>query len=191
MKQQPSQPIPEDRIPAILARAAELDRQSITLQALRTAAIDAGIGAAAVDQALQEYAAGKLAEPQRFPHAKPAGRWRRILRHIAYPFKIAMLGLAIGVLSAATGELTLFAVAALIALGGYFAWRDRFTGRSTRFQLSMTSLGFSMFMGMGIAGGDEDALALIAVIGIALLIMGTMLLHFQRNDEQAGEEASA
>lgn len=55
----PDQPIPEERVRGILARAAELDRdrhETSTVDALRAAALEAGISQSALDVALEEYA---------------------------------------------------------------------------------------------------------------------------------------
>ena len=51
----PSNRIPEERVSAILKRAAELDRkvqESVELDAIRAAAVEAGISLSAVDRAL-------------------------------------------------------------------------------------------------------------------------------------------
>ena len=59
-KQEAMAAIPEERVAAILARAAELDRErkeTISVDAIRAAALDAGISPVAVD-------------------ARPLGQWR-------------------------------------------------------------------------------------------------------------------
>ena len=51
------QRIPEERVSAILTRAAELDRkvqESVELDAIRAAAVEAGISLSSVDRALEE-----------------------------------------------------------------------------------------------------------------------------------------
>lgn len=56
----PDEPIPEERVASILARAAELDRdrrETSSVEALRLAALEAGISQTALDAALEEYVA--------------------------------------------------------------------------------------------------------------------------------------
>lgn len=56
----PDRPIPDDRVPDILARAAEIDRErteTSSVEALRAVAVDAGISLSSLETALQEYAA--------------------------------------------------------------------------------------------------------------------------------------
>ncbi|HSH44957.1 MAG TPA: hypothetical protein VK966_03820, partial [Longimicrobiales bacterium] len=52
--------IPDDRVPDILARAAEIDRdrkETSSVEALRAVALDAGISVDSLEKALEEYAA--------------------------------------------------------------------------------------------------------------------------------------
>ena len=59
MDRPPEEPIPEERVPGILARAAELDRdrrETSSVDALREAALEAGISQSALEAALEEYA---------------------------------------------------------------------------------------------------------------------------------------
>lgn len=63
----PDQPIPEERVRGILARAAELDRdrhETSTVDALRAAALEAGISQSALDVALEEYAESMKPAPK-------------------------------------------------------------------------------------------------------------------------------
>lgn len=117
--------VPEERVAGILARAAELDRQTIPLDALRSAAVEAGISAAAVDQAVAEYDAVGL---------QPAA--------------------------------------------GYLAWRDRGLGNPTRFQVNTLVMCALFFIGMAGAAGNQEALSFVAIISIALLSLGTLIIHF-------------
>ena len=55
----PDAPIPDDRVPDILARAAEIDRQrreTSSVDDLRAVALDAGISVSSLEAALEEYA---------------------------------------------------------------------------------------------------------------------------------------
>ena len=182
--------IPEDRVPGILARAAELDRQTITLDALRAAALEAGISAAAVDQALQEYATGKMtaAIPAPEPVPETAPRWRRWLRKLAFPMKLAALGILLGVVGAVDEEIAAISIFVLIALSSRFAWRDRGTGHSARFQVGTVVLSVSTFLAMVAAEGDEDALGFIAFFAMALLVLGTALIHFRSSARPRAED---
>ncbi|HEX9107496.1 MAG TPA: hypothetical protein VF832_09715 [Longimicrobiales bacterium] len=56
--------VPEESVEPILARAAELDRhkrETVSVDVLRSAALEAGISPDAVDRAVQEYSAGVTA----------------------------------------------------------------------------------------------------------------------------------
>ncbi len=69
------EPIPEERVPGILARAAELDRdrqETSSVDALREAALEAGISQSALDAALEEYATSTR-RPRPSPTPAPAG----------------------------------------------------------------------------------------------------------------------
>ncbi len=181
------QNIPEERVAAILARAAELDRQTITLDTLRAAALEAGISAVAVDQALAEYAASGV-QPTAIArevarNAPPARSWRYWLKKIVEPLKLGALALAIGILGAADESLATIAVCWLIGMGGYLAWRDRGTGSAVRFQVNALVMSVVMFVGMLGANGDEDALGFVAGFALALLILGTLIIHFAGEGE--------
>lgn len=67
--------IPEDRVAGILARAAELDRdrtETSSVDALRAAALEAGISQSALDVALAEYATSLTPKPETPRRSKPA-----------------------------------------------------------------------------------------------------------------------
>ena len=71
----PEDAIPDHRVPDILARAAELDRnraETSSVDALRAVALDAGISISSLESALAEYAADNRApaETPRPPGAK-------------------------------------------------------------------------------------------------------------------------
>lgn len=82
-RQEPDDVVPHEKIAGILGRAAQLDRdrpETSSVDALRAAAMEAGISLSALDDALAEYAesveASQPAEPEAPPAAHPstAGR---------------------------------------------------------------------------------------------------------------------
>jgi TM2 domain-containing membrane protein YozV len=65
--------IPDNRVPDILARAAEIDRdrkETSTVDALRSIAMDAGISVQSLEAALGEYAANQKGAVDDAPHGK-------------------------------------------------------------------------------------------------------------------------
>jgi len=187
--------IPEERVPAILARAAELDRQTISIDALRAAALEAGISASAFEEALAEYAqAGNaplaaardvVAEP---PHRRG---WRYWVGRVVEPLKLGALALFIGILGTRDVTMATVAVCWLIGTSGYLAWRDRGRGNAGRFQVSTLVMSALMFLGMAGMGRDEKALAYVATFSLALLILGTLIVHFGGEREENGREVTA
>ncbi|HEX6064445.1 MAG TPA: hypothetical protein VFZ04_09520 [Longimicrobiales bacterium] len=172
--------IPEERVPAILARAAELDRQTISIDALRSAALEAGISASAFEEALAEYArAADVSRPaMREVVAEPPRRnWRYWLRRVAEPLKLGALAWFIGVLGTRDVTMATVAVCWLIGTAGYLAWRDRGRGNAGRYQVTTLVMSALMFIGMAGVGGDQAALAYVLTITIALLILGSLIVH--------------
>jgi hypothetical protein len=183
--------IPEERVPAILARAAELDRQTITMDALRVAALEAGISEAAVDQALAEYTQSGMATftvTRDVVTETPRRGWRYWLRRVAEPLKLGALAWFIGVLGTRDVTMATVAVCWLIGTAGYLAWRDRGRGNAGRFQVSTLVMSALMFIGMAGVGGDEKALAYVLAVTIALLILGSLIVHFGgEREEKTGQ----
>ena len=70
----PDEAIPDHRVPDILARAAELDRdrrETSSVESLRAVAQDAGISLSSLEAALEEYATkGDRAPADESPHGK-------------------------------------------------------------------------------------------------------------------------
>ena len=181
-----SKHIPEERVPAILARAAELDRQTITVDALRAAALEAGISSDALEQALAEYDAGST--PMRVMAdvvaEKPRPKWRQWLKRVMEPLKLGTIALVVGLIGAADVELATVAVCWLIGTAGYLAWRDRGVGTPGRFQIAVTTMTIMMFLGMLGLEGDEDALGFVAGFGIALFVLGTLVVNYVGRGEE-------
>ena len=181
--------IPEERVPGILARAAELDRQTIPLDTLRSAAIEAGISGAALDQALAEFNAGGV-QPASQPLVTGKSGWRRWLGRIIEPVKFGALAFIVGILGARDASLATVAVTWLIATAGYLAWRDRGAGIATRFQVNTLVMCAMLFAGLAGASGRQDTLGFVAIISIALLVLGTLIVHFG-GEPRSGEEITA
>lgn len=183
--------IPEERVAMILARAAELDRtthETVGLDALRSAALEAGISPASVDRALEEYAAGEIgreasaADPG--THARSTGfrwlgfRWlagklRRPVLQGAIAFLLAAL---IGSTGSGGGPLIVLGLLAWVGLTLRQAWKDRPTRTAGHHLLrtALTTLG--IILGTAVSVGDDGFIALALVIGAALLGSGTLLI---------------
>ena len=181
--------IPEERVPGILARAAELDRQTISVDALRAAALEAGISPIAVEQALAEYEAGGVpaSVTTDVVAAKPRTKWRQWLGGIAEPLKLGALALVVGLVGSRDVALATVAICWLIGTSGFLAWRDRGQGNAGRFQISTIAMSALMFLGMVGAHADEDAIGFVATFGLALLVLGTLVVHFGGEREKREE----
>lgn len=73
MNQRDDRAIPDNRVPDILARAAEIDRdrkETSTVEALRSIATDAGISVESLESALAEYASNQKGAVDETPHGK-------------------------------------------------------------------------------------------------------------------------
>src|SRR5437868_3398864 len=87
--------IPEERVGTILKRAAELDHETVSLDTLRNAALEAGISSEAVDRAIHEYAA-RIDAPKPAPKPK---RWKAWFRRGTDALKLGILASVIGAVS--------------------------------------------------------------------------------------------
>jgi hypothetical protein len=194
--------IPEERVSAILKRAAELDRrvqESVELDAIRAAAVEAGISLSAVDRALEEYAAAMVAASQMAPpQAQPKpGRLRRWLDNLHAPLKLsnmlkyAGLGALSGLITA-TGEVGIvFCLFALILAAIRIVLQDRPSGRARRFLLNMSVMtGAALFFYALTGDADEDLLSFIAMVGLTLLPLGLIAIKTQARTPQPLEEAN-
>lgn len=182
--QLPSQGIPEDRVASILARAVEIDRttrETVTADALRAAAIDAGISVDAVDTALAEYAAGEVA-PLMAPAAPSAGRGRRFARvrglfaRLAGPLKLAALGLGLGILAGIGEGAFVLGFGALIFVAGRLTVRFRPARRARGYMLRVVLMAVGLASGMGFALVDEEVILTLFPVTLALLIAGAAVI---------------
>lgn len=191
MSNVPALRIPEEQVAAILARAAELDREtreSFDLDAIRTAALEAGISRAAVDRALDEYVAdgtgfevAPVVEPE---DARREGRFRRLrrrLRRMAAPVLYGLTALGIGVFVGGADEEALYFVAFLgwLVFAGVQVWRRRPSGRARGFLAIIALMTVGGMMGLGAANGDEDALIATMFAGVALMGYGTLYIKLR------------
>lgn len=179
--------IPEDRVAAILARAAELDRatrETMGTDVLRAAALEAGISPAAVDRALAEYAAGRESDslaPPGEAESESGGRWRRWLDRlgrVVRPLALGGVALVAGVLIAEVGAGgTPLLVAGLVAWAVYAVRavrRRRTAGRVGGYIAAMVAIAVGGMVGFGGAGGD--LVELLLVTGLALTLGGALAI---------------
>lgn len=196
--------IPEDRVAAILARAAELDRErreTFTMDAIRTAAVDAGISLSAVDEALAEYAAGRVAPVAPPPQARePKPRLRgvraffsRTGRALRTPVRLGALMFIFG-LAGAAGE---GAIAIGMATGVFLALRlirrQRPLRRARPFLASLVFMTVGLALGFAVGEVDEDAIAATFAVAVPLLVLGTAVikLRLPKRAGSRGEEFRA
>lgn len=184
MKPDPSARIPEERVAAILARAAELDRatrETIGYDAVRAAALEAGISSTAVDRALAEYSDGTMGRLRELPAAeetesKPP-RWRRWLGKLKRPVAHGFVAFFAGLFAAQMDE-------AGVMLGLLMVWayaarhilRYRRTRRALPFALSMVLVTVCGMLGLGAGEGDEDVLIGLLMAGSALMVAGSAVV---------------
>jgi hypothetical protein len=181
--------IPEDKVAGLLARAAELDRQRISVDALRSAALEAGINAAAVDQAIAEYEAGinRVPAPRDVAAEKPGRGWRGWLRNAWPVAKLAALGLALGMFGGMEDGLIALSLTATCGLTIFLARRAR-ADEATDFQLKTTVLTITLAVGFHLVAADGEISGLLMFVGILQLLLGSLFI-VTRNSE--AEEAPA
>lgn len=179
--------IPEERVPGILARAAELDRDrrdTLSFDALRSAAVDAGINPAAVDAALAEYAARTEGDPAADVDAGPrqprSGRIRRFFRRAASalksPLKLAGIFVLLGLTGAAGEGGVILAWAAWLLMTGRLVLKHRPARKVRRFVLPMVFMTLGLAFGSLIAEVDEDAVAILLGLAVPLLVLGSTII---------------
>ncbi len=183
--------IPEEKIAGVLARAAELDRQLVSVDVLRSAALEAGIGTDAVNQAIAEYEAGVNRVAVTGAVApKTAVGWRRFLRKAWPVAKLAAIALVLGAVAGGADRLILVSVLASIGITAYLA-------RGTRhdevrdFQLKSTVLTVAMTIGLQLITRDGEVLSLLAVLGILQLLFGTLFIVTRDHDDAGAVEVNA
>lgn len=189
MIRSPLAAIPEERVAGILARAAELDRdrrETFTVDAVRAAALDAGIGEAAVNAALAEYAAervaarGRVEGEERTPRFARLRRWLgRAAQALRTPVRIGALFVVIGLAGAAGEGPVILAWAGWFAYALWRAIRQRPTRRAAPFALTLVLMTFGLMFGFAMGDVDEDAIVALLPVGAALLAFGTLLIKLR------------
>lgn len=171
--------IPDDHVAAILKRASELDRQpaALTVDMLRESALEAGIGAAAVDRAVTEYLARHGDVVQQPAAVRPPVSWRGIRARLAQPLLAAFAALGIGLAGAIDERFVVAGVVAWIAASAALVLRDRQHADARGFQFTTAAAASGLFAGFLTAGGGFDGLVGIAATGIVLLLAGTAAIR--------------
>ena len=184
--------VPEEKIGALLARAAELDHQAITLDALRSAAIEAGISSAAVDQAFAEYTASIAPAPE----ARETGRTSRLDRLKQWAFKIAQplvcgaLSVVFGVLAGRTEPLMALGVIAWVTIAARLATQARTEKSSGLFQVTILLMTIGARVGFYESNGalmPSDRITFMTILGIVLFLLGTLYIHWKDDAQSASE----
>lgn len=181
--------IPEERVAAILARAAELDRdrrETIPVDAIRNAAMDAGISVAAVDTALAEYAAGAFAlvpagtkeeeqqQPPRFAAARAL--LAKGMRALRTPLKLGALLFVLGLTGAAGEAAFLIGFAGWLYFSARLIWKQRAVRKATPFVLALVYMSVGLALGFAAAEIDEDAIGVVLGMAIPMLALGTAVI---------------
>jgi hypothetical protein len=182
--------VPEERVAAILKRAAELDRkvrETVDRDAIRTAAVEAGIRLESVELALDEYEAGLVDSPPVAVAAEqpqPAGGFfRRWARRLVDPVMIGGLGLVTGWLTA-LGEAGFFIpLIALIFVGGRIVLRDRPSHSARAFVRTFSGMALAVLFGALMVEADEDLIAFLVTAAVTLLAGGTAAIKWVRAEE--------
>lgn len=154
---------------------------------IRSAALEAGIGQASVDRALEEYAAGRTGDFA--PHVRSntvdaegsrGARWRRWRRKLVTGLRFAVPTFVLAVLISeggeGTGPLIVLGWMALVGVAARLAWKRRPTGRARGYLLRVGLMFFAALFGFAAAGGDEDVVALLLATAIALVVLGPLAI---------------
>lgn len=199
--------IPEERVAAILARAAELDRhrkETLTVDAIRAAALDAGISADAVDTALEEYAAGQVmaggrASRRRSERGRRFARVRHLLRRagaaLRTPLKLAGLFFVVGLAGAAGEGAVILGWILWLVMAGRLVLKHRRARRATPFVVSLVLMTLGFMLGLAATDAvEEDPIVALVPVGLMLLAAGSAVIKLRlprRAGQAAGLEASA
>ena len=178
--------IPEDKVANLLARAAELDHQLISVDTLRSAALEAGISASAVDQAIAEYQAGasRATLPRDVATKTTGNGWRAWLRKAWPVAKLAALGLTLGVFGGMEDGLIALSLTATSGLAIFLARRARHHDASD-FQLKTTVLTITLAVGFHLVAADGEISGLLMFVGILQLLLGSLFIVTRDQEAEA------
>lgn len=173
----PNDRIPEDRVATILTRAAELDRSApdtVGLDVIRAAAMEAGISAVAVDRALTEYVAGEAPQTHASDRERQPRTGRGWVARLLRPVKHGAVALVAGALAGSVGEGAGPLVAAGTAAFLYASWRLIRLYRPSRRMLGFQAAVAAMTLGA--AGGFAAANSHYTVAEPLLMVGGVVIL---------------
>jgi hypothetical protein len=188
--------IPEQRVAAILQRAAELDRgfgESMALDAIRTAAIEAGISSESVDRALAEFSADEMPEPPVVAVAEPRDPrnfLKRWLGMMSEPLKFGTLGLVLGFAGILGEAGPIIPIFSLMTAAFHLIRRDRPSARATRFVLAFSAMSVWSAVGMASAEIDGDLVASVLVMCGMILAAGTFAIKFIARRQPEAEQSA-
>lgn len=182
--------IPEERVPGILARAAELDRdrrETHTIDAIREAALDAGISRSAVDAALEEYTTGLASRPVRVKEPdepkRRSGRVRsffsRAVSALKTPAKLAGIFFLLGLAGAAGEGMVVIGWAAWLLMTVRLVMKHRPARKAAPLVLGLVAMTVSLALGMAAGEVDEDAVAMLFAVGAPLLVAGSAIIKIR------------
>lgn len=177
--------IPEDRVALILARAAELDKADGTVgfDAIRNAAIEAGISSAAVDQALEEYmATARLPAVETAVVSEvptPISRWDRWRQKLGRTVEFGVLGFALGLPPAIEIEFIVFSLLAYGLIAARLIWNARPSRKARGFQTATAALTFGMCLGLISATADGEVAATMVLVGVMVIAAGTLAIKMR------------
>ena len=191
---QREQLVPEEKIGALLARAAELDHQVITLDALRSVALEAGISSAAIDEAFAEYAASIAAPtPATDSVIKPSRleRFKQWAFKLGQPVVCGALSVVFGVLAGRPEPLMALGIVAWVTIAIRLAMHAREERSSGLFQLTMLLMTIGVRIGFQQSTGPlmpSDRINFMTVLGIVLFALGTLYIHWKPADKHSAAE---
>jgi hypothetical protein len=188
-----------ERLRAILARAAELDASGLTgvnRYELQRIAEEAGISAAAFNQALQEDSTPPAAKPDpahASQHATlrltptPKAPWG-LGNALKSVLSFGLIGAAFGFWAPTDdrGEALVLSVAVILAAGLYRAFQHRKDRNSAAFQTELLSL-FGGMLWTYFASAprvDPDVITGVPVIAAIAVMIGSAIVKFETGREQ-------
>jgi hypothetical protein len=190
----PPKTIPEEKVAALLARAAELDRQVLTLDAVRSAALEAGISERAFDAAVAEFEGVAMPSVPKGAVANRPALLNRVMRwyqKITEPILLGVISFGCGMLAGRAEPLMLIGLVAWVAIIGRLALRGRDERSSGIFQVSTILTTLGLIAGFDTVHGyfaGPERLSVIALMGVAMFVLGTLFIHLRGARGDAPDE---